>query len=166
MNNPRELFLHELGDMLFAEKAIAKTLPKLREEATDDELRESLERHLGETRQQIANLEAVFEALGEPADAERCPGIEGIKTEHDLFMKEQTPSDEIRDIFLTGAAARTEHYEIAAYSGLVHLAEALGEADCASLLEESLHQEEQMLRRIEASAKRLLQGTSGVPAPR
>jgi ferritin-like metal-binding protein YciE len=166
MSNPRELFLHELGDMLFAEKAIEKTLPKLSEEASDDGLRESLARHLDETRQHIANLETVFEALGEEAVAERCPGIEGIKAEHDLFLKEQKPSEEIRDMFLTGAAARTEHYEIAAYSGLVQMARALGEDDCALLLEENLHQEEQMLRTVEASAKRLLQGTVGVPAPR
>ena len=35
-------------------------------------------------------------------------------------MKENSPSDEMRDAFLTGAAARAEHYEIAAYTGLVN----------------------------------------------
>ena len=31
------------------------------------------------------------------------------------------------DAFLTGAGARTEHYEIAAYTGLVTMAKAMGE---------------------------------------
>ena len=34
-------------------------------------------------------------------------------------------------MFLTGAAARTEHYEIAAYTGLITMAKALGETDAA-----------------------------------
>ena len=38
MNDPRELFLHELGDVLYAEQTLVKTLPKLQREASDDEL--------------------------------------------------------------------------------------------------------------------------------
>ena len=30
MSDPRELFLHELGDVLYAEQTLVKTLPKLR----------------------------------------------------------------------------------------------------------------------------------------
>ena len=35
MNDPRELFLHELGDVLYAEQTLVKTLPKLQKEASD-----------------------------------------------------------------------------------------------------------------------------------
>jgi ferritin-like metal-binding protein YciE len=159
MTDPRDLFLHELGDMLFAEKAIVKTLPKLQEEASDAQLVRGFEHHLEETRGHIRNLERVFESLGERPKAERCPGIEGIKAEHDEFMKEQKPSGEIRDLFLTGAAARTEHYEIAAYTGLVEMAKAMGERESASLLEENLRQEQEMLRTVESSSKRLMKET-------
>jgi len=38
MSDPRDLFLHELGDVLYAEKTLLKALPKLQEEASDDEL--------------------------------------------------------------------------------------------------------------------------------
>ena len=38
------------------------------------------------------------------------------------------------DSFLTGAGARTEHYEIAAYEGLVTMAEAMGETEVVELL--------------------------------
>ena len=30
--------------------------------------------------------------LGEPAKAEKCPGIEGIKKEHDEFVTNEEPS--------------------------------------------------------------------------
>ncbi len=161
MTEPREVFLHELGDMLTAEKTIEKALPKLRQEATDDELARGFEHHLDETRQQIENLERVFESLGERPKAERCPGIEGIKAEHDEFMRERKPTEAICDLFLTGAAARTEHYEIAAYTGLVEMARALGERESALLLEENLRQEQEMLRAVESSSKRLMKQTLG-----
>lgn len=162
MSEPRELFLHELGDMLYAEKTIEKALPKLQKEATDSELARGFEHHLDETKGHIENLERVFESLGEKAKAERCPGIEGIKAEHDEFMKEEKPSEEICDLFLTGAAARTEHYEIAAYTGLVEMAKALGETESAKLLAENLREEQEMLRSVESSSKRLMKEAAAV----
>ena len=80
--------------------------------------------HLGETEQHVANVEKAFELVGETAKAEKCPGIEGIKKEHDEFLTKEQPSTKVLDMFLTGAAARTEHYEIAAYTGLITMAEA------------------------------------------
>jgi ferritin-like metal-binding protein YciE len=75
----------------------------------------------------VKNVAQAFEALGEPAKAEKCPGIEGIKKEHDEFVSNESPSQEVLDAFLTGAGARTEHYEIAAYERLATKAEAMGE---------------------------------------
>ena len=155
MDDPRELFLHELGDLLYAENTLVKALPKLAKEASDDELREGFEAHLEETRQHVTNLEQVFEAIGEKAKAEKCPGIDGIKTEHDEFMTENKPSDEVRDLFLTGAGARAEHYEIAAYTGLITMAEAMGESQAVPLLQENLKQEQAALAKLEKVSKRL-----------
>jgi ferritin-like metal-binding protein YciE len=155
MNDPRELFLHELGDALYAERTLVKTLPKLQEEASDDELAEGFGEHLEETRQHVKNLEQAFEAMGEPAKAEKCPGIEGIKKEHDEFVSNESPSPEVLNAFLTGAGARTEHYEIAAYEGLITMAEAMGEAEVARLLNENLAQEQTALRKIQTIGKRL-----------
>ena len=155
MNDPRELFLHELGDVLYAEQTLGKTLPKLKEEAADEELAQGFGDHLEETRQHVKNLEKAFEALGEPAKAEKCPGIEGIKKEHDEFVSNESPSQEVLDAFLTGAGARTEHYEIAAYEGLVTMAEAMGEDEVAQLLNENLGQEKQALSNLQRIGKRL-----------
>ena len=127
MSDPRDLFLHELGDVLYAENTLVKALPKLAEEASDEELTLGFEEHLEETRQHVKNIEQVFEQLGEEPKAEQCPGIDGIKKEHDEFVSKESPSRDVLDSFLTGAGARTEHYEIAAYEGLVTMAEAMGE---------------------------------------
>jgi ferritin-like metal-binding protein YciE len=155
MDEPRELFLHELGDLLFAENTLIKALPKLAKEASDAELQKGFESHLEETKRHAANLKQVFKVIGEPAKAEKCPAIEGITKEHDEFMSEENPSPAICDMFLTGSGARAEHYEIAAYNGLITMAQALGERDAVPLLQENLRQEEAALAKLEKAAKRL-----------
>jgi ferritin-like metal-binding protein YciE len=148
MNTPRDLFVHELGDILYAERTLVKTLPKLATEATDSQLTAAFEEHLSETKGHVENVEAAFEAIGERPKAEKCPGIEGLKTEHDEFVSDEDPSPDVLDLFLTGAAARTEHYEIAAYTGLITMAEALGEDKAATLLTTNLKQEQAALEKI------------------
>jgi ferritin-like metal-binding protein YciE len=155
MNDPRELFIHELQDVYYAENALVKALPEMISEASDKELAKGLDKHLAETRQQVKNLEKVFQTLGEKAQGEKCPGIEGIKAEHDEFMRKEKPSSEIRDMFLTGAAARAEHYEIAAYNGLLAMARGLGERECVSLLDQNLKQEKAALQLVESIGKRM-----------
>jgi ferritin-like metal-binding protein YciE len=118
---------------------------------------DGLRKHLEQTKGQVENLEQVFEELGEKAAGEKCPGIEGLVTEHDEFVEKEQPSPEILDTFLTGAAARVEHYEIAAYRGLVESAKALGEDSAARLLEKNLEQEQEALKLVEAVGARLIE---------
>jgi ferritin-like metal-binding protein YciE len=160
MTDPRELLLHELKDIYYVEKALVKTLPNLSREATDRELRKGLDKHLGETKRQVANIEKVFRSLGEQPTAEQCPGFDGIKQEHDEFMREEQPSTAVRDIFLTGAAARTEHYEIAAYTGMIALAKAIGEKEAADLLDKNLKQEKEALKTVESAGRRISRETA------
>jgi ferritin-like metal-binding protein YciE len=155
MSDPRELFLHELGDVLFAEKQLLKALPKLQKESTDDKLAAGFERHVEETRRHVDNVEAAFKELGEKPHAEKCPGILGIIEEHEEFVKEEKPAPEILDMFNTAAGSRNEHYEIAAYAGLVTHAKAMGESAVAKLLQENLRDEEKMLGELEKVAERL-----------
>ncbi len=155
MTDPRELFLHELGDVLYAERVLVKALPKLQKEASDPELARAFKTHLAETKQHVTNVEQAFKALGERPKAEKCPGIEGIKREHDEFVAKESPSPEVLNAFLTGAGARTEHYEIAAYEGLITSARAMGEREVANLLAENLGQEKEALKLMKSIAKRL-----------
>ena len=154
MNSPRELFLHELGDALTFEKTILQMLPQLQSEATDKELANGFKRHVAQTRQHVKNIEQAFKAVGERPKGEPCPGIEGIKREHDEFVKEG-PSPQVLDAFLTSAAAKTEHYEIATYEGLVAKARALGEKRAADALERNLKEDKQTLQAVQKVGRRL-----------
>jgi len=161
ITKPEELFVHELQDMYYAEQTLTKVLPKLASQSTDRELSKAFTSHLAETKEQIENLEQVFQNIGKPAKGERCPGIEGIKEEHESFMQENDPTPALLDMHLTGAAARAEHYEIAAYTGLIEKARALGERDSVKLLQENLRQEKEAAKKVESISKRMLKATNG-----
>jgi len=156
VTSPKQLFEHELQDMYYAEKTLTKVLPKLAEEASDRELSRAFSSHLKQTEGHVANLEKVFRAIGKTPQATTCPGIEGIKKEHDEFVQSSSPSTDMLDAFLTGAAARAEHYEIAAYTGLVATAEALGKREIAELLRQNLEQETAMLEKATRTHDRLV----------
>jgi len=154
ITTPRDLFLHELGDILYVEEKLTQeVLPKLIQEVQNAGFRKGLERHLEQTRGHVTNLEQIFDALGEQSETEKCLGFEGLKKEHDEMIGEV--SDDLIDIVDAGAAARTEHYEIAAYTGLIEMARALGETEAVGLLEENLKEEKEALREVESVTKTL-----------
>ena len=160
VTSTEQLFEHELQDMYYAEKTLTKVLPKLADEAADSELSRAFTSHLKETEKHVMNLEKVFKKLGKSPQATPCAGIEGIKKEHDDFLKDNEPSAKLLDSFLTGAAARAEHYEIAAYTGLVSQARALKQREAVELLQENLRQEKEALKKVETISKRLLKEAS------
>ena len=154
LTTPRDLFLHELGDILYVEKQlVSDVLPKLIGEVQDPKFRKGLEKHRKETQTHITNVEQVFDELGENPKTEECIGFEGLKKEQEKLAGEA--SEDLIDLVNTGAAARTEHYEIAAYTGLIEMARALGEQNAVSLLDENLKSEKQTLREVESIEKTL-----------
>ena len=73
-----KLFEDELKDIYWVEKALVKAIPKMIKQATSEELAESLEAHLEETKEQVTRVEQVFEAIGKKATAKKCEAMEGL----------------------------------------------------------------------------------------
>lgn len=156
MESLPDLLKHELGDLLYAEKTVLKGLKKMSREVKDPTTLERMQQHYAETEQQIQNLERAFEAIGERAKAEKCPGILGLMEEHDEFKKEEEPSREMLEAFDLGSALRVEHYEIAAYTTAIALAKAMGNTECARILNENLAQEVAMEKFLRTNAVKSL----------
>lgn len=139
----KEFFIGELKDIYYAEKHIAKTLPKMKKAATTEELKEAFESHKTMTEEQITRLEKVFELLGEKAKGKTCEAIEGIIKEGEEIIADTEAGTSTRDVGLILAGQKVEHYEIATYGGLAQLAETLGLSEVASLLHATLEEEKQ-----------------------
>jgi ferritin-like metal-binding protein YciE len=136
------LFVHELKDLLSAEKQLVKALPKMAKGANSEALRAGIEEHLEQTKGHVERLEKIFGLLGKTARAETCKAMEGLIEEgSDLLKEEGSPS--VKDAALIGAAQRVEHYEIAAYGTVRTLAQLLGQDEAAELLQETLDEEKE-----------------------
>lgn len=154
----KELLIHELGDLLYAEQLILKMLGTLTREVKNPEMLARVQEHIGETEEQIQRLRRAFESIGEPAKAEKCDAAIGLKEEHDSFKKEEKPSKAMLEAFDLGNSLRVEHYEIAGYRSAIAVATALGEREVMGLLGESLREEEAMASFIERNSVRALRG--------
>jgi ferritin-like metal-binding protein YciE len=154
LETPRDLFVHELSDTMSAENIVLKMLGKLQTETGNPDVKAAVKHHETETRQQIANLEKVFKLLGEEPEKTTCHAAEGLKEEHEA-LKQEKPSPIVLELGNLAGAAKTEHYEIASYTGLIQMAKDLGETDVADLLKENLDQEKEMAKKVESLSKQL-----------
>jgi len=136
-----ELFHDTLKDIYFAEKKILATLPKMAKAAQNGELKAAFEKHRDETEGQVERLNQVFAIIDKKPQSKTCAAIVGITEEGAEIMQEYKGSPAL-DAGLLAAAQAVEHYEISRYGTLRTWAEELGHTDAASLLQETLDEEE------------------------
>lgn len=155
MQTAHEMFIHELTDMLDAERNLVEALGKQAEESSRPELQKAFQSHQAQTEKQVERLRDCFELLGEqPEDAE-CKGIRGLIAEHDSFVEEESPTEDLVDIFNTVAATKVESYEIQAYQALIRLADLMEHTKVSRLLNQNLKEEQQTLKKMEGFSKKL-----------
>ncbi len=140
MNNLNDLFEDTLRDIYYAEKAILKSLPKMKKKASSSKLESAFSEHIEQTEQQVERLEQIFEMIGKSARGKRCPAIDGLSEEAAEIMQE-ADDDTVRDAGMLAAAQAVEHYEISRYGTLAAWAEKLGMKDAAELLRTTLQEE-------------------------
>jgi ferritin-like metal-binding protein YciE len=128
-----QLFEDELRDVYDAERQILKALPKIIDAASDDGLRDALNKHLDETRGHVDRLEQAFESLELKARGKHCSGMEGILDEGRALL-EQDGADAVLDAAFIAGCQRVEHYEITAYGSLMAWAKSLGYSEALGLL--------------------------------
>jgi ferritin-like metal-binding protein YciE len=138
----RELFLDELKDIVYAERALVKALPKMAKNATEPKLVSTIEEHLSVTEGHVERLEQIFEILGEGSRGKKCEAMEGLIKEGEGILEETEPGP-VRDAGIISAAQKIEHYEIATYGTLAAFARTLGEDEIVSLLEATLAEEKE-----------------------
>jgi ferritin-like metal-binding protein YciE len=110
----RKLYIDELKDLYSAETQLVKALPVMAKATTSMNLREGFEGHLKQTKEHVARLEEIFEALDESPKGKHCKGMEGLIKEGSEMIEEGLEPEEL-NAGLIAAAQRVEHYEMAGY---------------------------------------------------
>ena len=147
-----ELFHDTLKDIYFAEKRILATLPKMAKAAQSDELRSAFADHRDQTEGHVERLESIFAMIDKKPQGKTCPAIVGITEEGAEIISDYKGSPAL-DAGLLAAAQAVEHYEISRYGTLRTWAEELGLDEAASLLQETLDEEEETDQALTALAK-------------
>lgn len=151
MQTIEELFEHELKDVYGAEHSLVDALEQMAAESADKDIKRLYTQHRRETQAQIKRLDRIFKALGQRAEPQACPGMEGLIKEKKAFMREK-PTPDLLEFYNVGAAQKVERYEITAYENLIDMADKLGLSDAVDLLEQNLQEEEATLNKLKAIA--------------
>ena len=147
-----DLFVHTLRDIYYAEKQILKALPEMIQKASEPQLKQGFQAHLGETKNQVTRLEQVFRQHGHEPSGVDCPAIDGIIDEANDVAGE-VEDKAVLDAALIAAAQAVEHYEITRYGSLIAWAKQLGRNDCAALLQENLDEEKAADKKLTSLAE-------------
>lgn len=136
----KDLYISELKDLYSAENQILKALPQMIKKSTHTALKRAFTAHEGQTRQHAKRLERICKELGVSPKGKKCEGMEGLIKEAKGLIKER-PDKDVLDAGLIAAAQHVEHYEMAGYGCVRTYARALGYADQATVLQQTLDEE-------------------------
>ncbi|GJM19437.1 MAG: hypothetical protein DHS20C14_16500 [Phycisphaeraceae bacterium] len=139
LDSLEKLYIEQLKDLYSAENQLLKALPKMRDAATAEPLREAFAGHLEETKEHVARIEKIMADTEYGPNGAHCNAMEGlIKEGSDMLDIEDT---RVRDAALVCAAQKVEHYEIATYGCVRAYAKMLGYDDAVKILEQTRAEE-------------------------
>ena len=148
-----ELFEEQLKDILWAEKALIKAIPKMIKLAESDDLILALTDHLKETHEQVTRLAKIFKSIDKKPRAVKCDAMEGL-IEEATEMLEDCGKGPGCDAGIIAAAQKIEHYEIATYGTLREFAETLALSEALVLLTKTLKEEKDADQKLTDVAKK------------
>lgn len=154
--------VEQLREMLWAEKELAKALPKMAKAANSPGLTHVLEAHRTETQAQVSRLEDIFTAMEQSPRSRKCEAMDGLLAETENLIDEFEHSP-VMDAALISAARKIGYYEIAGYDSLQTFARRLGHPEAAELLALTLEEEKTTADLFAALAE--IEAQENTPAP-
>jgi len=142
-----ELLEEQLQDIYTAEVKLSRLMPDVRERCSSSSLKQSLETHIEETKDQLNRLSTIADSLDLALKEKQSPGVAGLVQEVQAILQADGDED-IIDCALIAATQRAEHYEICCYGSARALAEHLGYDEIVELLQESLDEEYEMDKQL------------------
>lgn len=135
-------FINQLNDMYDAEKQLVKAIPQMQNAASTEELEAAFEMHALQTQRHVSRIEKIFKHLGKTPESKTCVVMKALIDETTEVINQTQEGTMTRDAGLIMAAQRIEHYEIASYGGLVQFAITMKLDKVATMLEDTLDEEE------------------------
>lgn len=139
MDTLKDLYIDQLQDLWSANRQARQMTEKLCDVASDDELRETLERSLSRIDEHNERLEEIIRNYDASPSEEHCKGMEGlVKEARKHALEEDFGDDDVRDAQIIAQYQRMTHYGIAVYGTCRALAEQLECDEDARILAQDL----------------------------
>ena len=139
LDTPDELIRFQLRTAVTMENDSLAALKELAAAAPSADIKKLFRHHAEETQEQLENLGKVFELLDLRQSTAPSPSTKGISKQAASLLERSAPK--LRDQVAVASALGNEHYEIAAYNGLIIPLTAMGASEAVALLQANLDQE-------------------------
>jgi ferritin-like metal-binding protein YciE len=144
----KELFGHGLRCVRALEQKLVPVLQDMEDESAAKAVRKAFADHREQTAGHVQRLDEVLGQAQLTAEPSRpCQLLDPLLREKETFVAAR-PTDELLDCYNLLAAMRLEHEEIAAYEGLIEVAEKLRLLEVAHALQANLEEDRTFLARL------------------
>lgn len=158
VSNPRDLLVLQLAQLLFVERRLAdEVLQDVIDAAQHQDLVNALREHREETKEHATRIETVFRRIEVAPSSNLVRAFESAVEQHDEEAG-NIKVDALGDVFHAQTALHTEHWEIAQYTAVLALAEAMGRGDDVKELRDTLKEEEHARDRLQKLLDHLTNG--------
>ena len=150
MKTMNDLFLHFLQDIYYAEKAFARTSPRIMKAVQNEEVRAILKKAKDNAQEPIDALDRVFEAVGKRPRGKTCEAMNGLLAECQEAIEEGEPGP-VLDAALIASIQGVKTYEVTRYGSLLAFARQMGLDDAITDLEtlrDAARDDDQALSRV------------------
>ncbi len=161
IQNKQDLFHFDLSVVLSMERELEQILGTMAQEVDDQQLKQAFQTHQQQTHQQVQRVEQCFQDLGKQPLNATDQTVQGMKTQHEDFLKYHGPSKEVLALFDATAGRIAEQYEIAKYQSLIEFADHTNHERIAGVLQQNLQEEQQTSQRLEGMIQQLTQQPAG-----
>jgi ferritin-like metal-binding protein YciE len=151
-----ELYIDELRDLWSANDQMAKALKKITKEASDEGLKDLLQKSQDGIGKHTDVLKALIEAQDKKLKKEHCKGMEGLVAEALKHTIEEAPkTGPVLDAVIIAQYQRMTHYGITGFGTVAAFAKALKLDDDASKLAgavSDMHHGDDLMSKLAESA--------------
>ena len=154
LQSPRDLFVYDLSAVHSAEQSTLQIYPQMEHQCRDPQVKQLFSDVTTNLQRQITRIQECFRLMGQQPMSVPCYTADGFNRDWQQFVQ-QGPSQDIIEVFSLELASQIGHYKLAAYKHLVEDARAMGQSQCASSLEDSLHEKESTVQRTDQLASRI-----------
>ncbi|MDN3671104.1 DUF892 family protein [Echinicola jeungdonensis] len=155
IHNLEDLFFEQLKEQYHATRQQMETFPKLREKTSNNTLKESIDHHIGQNKDQLDRIGKVFAALDRNRHGEVNEAAEGLIREA-IKLSERCSDAAARDAGIITSIQHFNHYNIASFGTLRTYAKELGFEEPKNLLGKCLEEEKSIDKELTALAEKVI----------